>query len=213
MIWGPVPSPGPEFPAIPSRVSPALLDNSDPTPCSNSGLGVAGREEESLRGGHDVKEGTEIPRFHKNFRKQLFPNPLHCPGRSTNLHKSWEVITKPELPQPQVISSRGLDGFMYKGPLELGPGRGQSCSPDHPESMAQLSAQRRMKLMGECPGYLPWVWNRGRLEQQVPQTPLFAPSPTAAAVAQYTMVRTRGHSRGHCQLSATIPAFAPKLPA
>lgn len=36
---------------------------------------------------------------------------------------------------------------MYKGPLELGPGRAQSCSPDHPESMAQLSAQRRMKLM------------------------------------------------------------------
>lgn len=108
---------------------------------------MAGREEESLRGGQDVKEGTEIPRFHKNFRKQLFPNPLHCPELSSNLHKSWEVITKPELPQPQVISSRGLDGFMYKGPLELGPGRAQSCSPDHPESMAQLSAQRRMKLM------------------------------------------------------------------
>ncbi|KAL1778542.1 granulocyte colony-stimulating factor [Sigmodon hispidus] len=36
---------------------------------------------------------------------------------------------------------------MYKGPLELGPDRTQSYSPDHPESMAQLSAQSRMKLM------------------------------------------------------------------
>lgn len=67
-------------------------------------------------GGQDVKEGTEIPRFHKNFRKQLFPNPLHCPGRSTNLHKSWEVITKPELPQPQVISSPALMGLCIKAP-------------------------------------------------------------------------------------------------
>lgn len=67
--------------------------------------------------------------------------------------------------------------------------------------------------MGECPGYLPWVWTGGRLGQQVPQARLFAPSPTAAAVAQRTMVRTRGHSPGHCQLSATIPAFVPKLPA
>lgn len=53
----------------------------------------------------------------------------------------------------------------------------------------------------------------GRLGWQVSQSCTSAASPTAAAVAQCTLDRTRGHSPGLCHLSATTPALAPELPA
>lgn len=58
------------------------MDYSDETPWSNSGLGVAEREGESLRGGETRRQGrdTDSP-ISQNFRKQPFPNPLHCPGQ------------------------------------------------------------------------------------------------------------------------------------
>lgn len=95
-------------------------------------------EEESLGGTRRQGRSRDSP-ISQNFRKTAFSQPPALSWvREENLHKSWEVITKPELPQPQVISSQALMGLCIKAPWSKAlaePRAEAQITQNHPESI------------------------------------------------------------------------------